>query len=495
MKTSFQPTLMLIAGRTLAFTVSFFIPVVLVRVFDQAMFGTYKQVFLIYGILYGITQIGMAESLYYFIPQRTADGGRFVMNSVVTMGVSGLVCLGALAAFSSNIARWLGNPEAAAYVVPIGIFLLLMLMTASLEISMIARNQCRRAAYVYAFSDLVRSLFLIVPVLLLKNLEWLLAGAIAFGAIRLFYTLWYLRREFGQELTFDWPCLRRQFVYVLPFEMAIIVEILQANYHQYAVSSHFGVVVFAIYSVGCLQLPFVDFVAGPACNVMMVRMAEEIREGRNKSVLAIWHDTTRKLGLIFIPLFVLLVISAREIILVLFTDRYAAAIPIFMLSAAVVLFAVFQTDGLLRVYAQMRYTLFLNIVRLGVIAGMIGWFLSIFELPGAILITLLATVISKSLAIVRAKRLMQVSAARILPWGSLAAIGAASAAAALPAWMVKTQVHLPLIPLLMLTGTAFAFSYAGLVLGFGLLSEGEKLAVTGWLRRPALVKTREVEGS
>jgi hypothetical protein len=156
---------------------------------------------------------------------------------------------------------------------------------------------------------------------------------------------------------------------------------------------------------------------------------------------------------------------------------------------------VFQTDGLLRVYAQMRFTLFLNIVRLGVIAGMIGWFLSAFGIKGAVLITLLATFISKSFAVVRAKRLMQVSAARILPWGSLAAIGAASAAAALPAWVVKTQVQLPSIPLLMLMGTAFAISYTGLVLGFGLLSEGEKLAVTGWLRRPGWVKVREVEGS
>jgi CHASE2 domain-containing sensor protein len=126
---------------------------------------------------------------------------------------------------------------------------------------------------------------------------------------------------------------------------------------------------------------------------------------------------------------------------------------------------------------------------------MIGWFFSVFGIKGAVLITLLATVISKAVAIVRAKRLMQVSAARILPWGSLSAIGAASAAAALPTWVVKTQVHLPPIPLLMLMGAIFASSYIGLVFGFGLLSEGEKLAVSGWLRRPALVKVREAEES
>ena len=495
MKTSFKPTIVLIAGRALSFVVTFFIPVVLVRVFDQATFGTYKQVFLLYMILYGIAQLGMAESLYYFIPQRAEDAGKIVLNAVVMLALAGLVCLGGLAAFSSGIARRGGNPGSGPYLVPIGVFLLLMLLTAVLEISMIARKQYRRAAFTYAFSDLGRTLFLILPVLLLKSLPWLLAGAVAFAALRLFYTLWYLKREFGKDLAFDWPCLRRQFAYTLPFEMAIIVEILQANYHQYAVSSHFGAITFAIYSVGCLQLPFVDFVATPASNVMMGRMADEITEGRNQSVLAIWHDTTRKLGLVFIPIFVLLVISAREIILLLFTARYAAAIPIFMLWAAAVLLAVFQTDGVLRVYAQTRFILFLNIIRLGVIAGMIGWFLSAFGIKGAVLITLLATFVSKSLAMVRATSLMKVRAVRILPWGSLAAIGIASAAAALPTWVVKTQVHLHPIPLLMLMGTVFSISYAGLVLGFGLLNEGERRAVTGWLRRPALVTVREIEGS
>jgi hypothetical protein len=51
----------------------------------------------------------------------------------------------------------------------------------------------------------------------------------------------------------------------------------------------------------------------------------------------------------------------------------------------------------------------------------------------------------------------------------------------------------------MLMGTVFVISYAGLVLGFGLLNEGERLAVTGWLRRsahrPAIVTGREIEGS
>lgn len=495
MKVSFKPVVTLIAGRVLAFVFTFFIPVALVRAFDLASFGTYKQVFLVYMTLYGIAQLGMAESLYYFIPRHSADGGKLVFNSMMSMAAAGLACLATLAVVAPALAKWLGNPEMMAYAVPIGILLFLMLMSTVLEIVMVSRKEYLRAAYTYALSDLVRSLFFILPGVLLKSVGWLLAGAIAFAALRLLYTLWYLRDVFGRELAFDAAHLRRQIAYALPFEMAIVAEILQSNYHQYAVSYHFGAVIFAIYSVGCLQLPFVDVVAGPTCNVMMVRMAEEIREGRERNVAAIWRDSCRKLGLVFIPLFVLLVVSAREIILLLFTDRYSGAIPILMLWAAMVPFAVFQTDGLLRVYAQTRFILFLNIVRLGIIAGLIGWFLSTFGLAGAVLITLAATAVSKSLALVRAGGLMGIAPPQLLPWKSLAAVAAASAAASLPAWIIKTQVHLPLFPLLLLMSSVFGIAYLGILLAFDLLNEAEKHAVIGWLRRTPAIKTREVEGS
>ena len=65
-----KPALLLVVGRTIGFAASFIIPVLLVRTFNQAEFGTYKQLFLIYGTLYGLAQLGMAESLYYFVPKR-----------------------------------------------------------------------------------------------------------------------------------------------------------------------------------------------------------------------------------------------------------------------------------------------------------------------------------------------------------------------------------------------------------------------------------------
>ena len=92
----FRPALVLMSGRFLGFVAAFAIPVVLARIFDQTEFGSYKQIFLIFGTVFGIAQVGMAESLYYFLPSETRRGGGFAFNTLAVLGIFGVISLGAL---------------------------------------------------------------------------------------------------------------------------------------------------------------------------------------------------------------------------------------------------------------------------------------------------------------------------------------------------------------------------------------------------------------
>ena len=105
----FKPALLLMSGRTVAFAATFFIPLVLARIFDPAQFGTYKQLFLIWGTVYYIAQVGMASSLYYFLPRAPRMAGSYVANSLLFLAAAGLVCLGALVVAAPNLGRWLRN--------------------------------------------------------------------------------------------------------------------------------------------------------------------------------------------------------------------------------------------------------------------------------------------------------------------------------------------------------------------------------------------------
>src|SRR5688500_4104774 len=76
--------------------IAFAIPLVLARTFDQAEFGTYKQLFLIYATLFGLAQLGMAESLYYFVPRESSKAGRHAANAFTALAGIGLVFVGVL---------------------------------------------------------------------------------------------------------------------------------------------------------------------------------------------------------------------------------------------------------------------------------------------------------------------------------------------------------------------------------------------------------------
>ena len=91
-----RPAFLLVTGRTIGFAASFIIPVLLVRTFNQAEFGTYKQLFLIYGTLYGLAQLGMAESLYYFVPRKPQEAGPYIANALITLALAGTAGLALL---------------------------------------------------------------------------------------------------------------------------------------------------------------------------------------------------------------------------------------------------------------------------------------------------------------------------------------------------------------------------------------------------------------
>ncbi len=479
----FRPAMLLMCGRTLAFAATFFIPVVLARVFDPAQFGTYKQLFLIYSTAYLIAQVGMASSLYYFLPRVPANSGRYVANSLFFLAGTGMMGFAALMLMRPRIAHWLSNQELSRYVLWIGLYFFFMLLSAGLEIVLISRGKYLWACTSYVVSDLARAVASILPVLLFHQLEWLVKGMVLVACLRAGAAIFYFRAEFRDAFRFDKRLLKNQLAYALPFGFAVLIEILQSSLPQYVVAYLSSPATFAIFAVGCLSIPLVDFAASPTSDVMMVKMQENLAAGRQRAVLEIWYETTGKLALLFFPLVALLMVSAREIIVLLFTAKYVASIPILMVWSMTILLVTFQVDGVLRVFAQTKFLMALNLMRLVIIAGLIQWSLSRFSLIGPVFVIVLATLAFKVAGLVRMKRLLNVPASGLLAWRNLASLLGASVGAAAVALAVKSQLTAPVFPVLLATASVHFLIYALLVWYFDLLSVGEREAIADWVRR------------
>ena len=461
MDSSSRPALVLVSGRTVGLAASFAIGIVLARLFEPALFGTYKQFFLVYATLFGVLQLGMAESLYYFVPKQPEHTGRYVCNAMATLAAAGLACTVALHVARPALAEWLG-PTLAQYVLPLGLFLTFTLISTVLEIVMISRKRHMTAAVTYALSDIVRTLLFIIPALAFASLRAVFLGATIFAGLRLAATVVGLWREFGRDFRIDLSLWRQQLAYALPFALAVGIEVILINYHQYIVAARFDAATFAVYAIGCLQIPVFDLIVTSTVNVLMVRMAGA---ERGRAALALWHDTVFRLAFLLFPLAVFLVISARYLIVGLFTATYAASVPIFMIWVLTMLPAVMAVDAVLRVYAQTRFMLVMNLVRFVCVAGLIGWFLSMFGLPGAVLVTLVAMAVTKSLGVVRIARLMHVGPREALPWRRLARIAVVAGVSAVP--VVGLQWSVSWHPLVTFLAGAAVYGTGYALLSFG----------------------------
>lgn len=213
-------------------------------------------------------------------------------------------------------------------------------------------------------------------------------------------------------------------------------------------------------------MPVVDLIVTSTVNVMMVEMATV--QGRdNGAALWLWHDTIGRLAFMIFPVAVFLVLMARPIIVLLFTASYEASVPIFMLWSLTMLASVLVVDGVLRVFAQTRYLIAQNLLHLLIVASLAGLFLRFLGLQGAVLVTLFATLVVKSVAIVRISRLMQVPLTHALPWKGLATAAACAVIAAAPAFLIGRGIALPPIGALLLAGVTYGLSYAALYYAVG----------------------------
>jgi O-antigen/teichoic acid export membrane protein len=471
------------AGRFVAFGFTTLIPLVLVRILDQHDFGTYKQVLLLSTSLYFVAQLGVATSLFYFLPKAGENAGRYLCNACLFLGAAGLACTLALGLGRFAVARWLNNPGLAEHLPATGAYTALVVATVVFEVAMTCRGQYRRAALTFAVTDSLRAAGFVVPVLLGLGVHGLLLGGIAVGACRLAAMIAYFRREYGAALAPDSRLFGAQLAYAIPFGAAVFLEIVVTNLHQYVVSHRFDAAAFAIYAAGCLQIPFVDFVAVPAGDVMMVKMREALAKGVAGTALLIWHDTTRKLALLFFPVAGLSLVAAQPLILVLYTPAYEASAPIFMVFSMASVLSAILVDGVMRVHAQTRFLFFNNLVRLGVTLALIGPFIGGFGLAGAVAVTLCATAVAKLANLYRMRRLMAITWGQVLPWGGLGAILLAAAAATLPALLVRDGfADRPAFALIAAAAT-YTLAYVISLFGMGVLNMSERLALSAFLQK------------
>ncbi|WP_050725086.1 lipopolysaccharide biosynthesis protein [Vulgatibacter incomptus] len=471
----------LVAARAFSAGVTFLIPLVLARLLALGSYGTFKQFFLVSHTLYFALALGIPQSLYYFLP-RCAEAERrpYLGQTLLYLAVAGGLSGGALY-LCTPFLSWVGGPDLVAMRAPMALYCGLLLGGGALEAGLTAQGRPGHAAFAYIGSDTAKMLAYVIPAWLGFGLHGVLWGGALYAALRALASWIVLVLPLRGPL-FRRELSRGQLRYALPFGGAMLVGMPQQQLHQYVVSVTSSPAVFAVYSVGCFNLPVVDLLYTPTTELLMYRIGElERRQRPDGEAAVLFRDAVANLAYVFVPIAAGLFAIAPSFLSLLYTPKFLDAAPILRLALGMVVLACLPVDGVLRAKAKTRALLAANVAKLGLTVPLVVGLNHAFGPVGAMAGFVLTETVHRLVLLALAARALVPSAAaegrlrgtlaavgRVLPGVELVRAAVAAAGAGLVALFAGGYAALDPLPSVLVLGTGFWIAYFGALVLVGV---------------------------
>ena len=347
--------LWLLVAKILAFALSIALPLLLVRRLSQQQYGLYKQAFLVVGSALAMLPLGFQMSAFYFLPREKDRQGEIILNILLFHLLMGGLGALALALFPQILSTLFHSAQLVDYAWIIAAVIFFWVVSSYLEVVSVAHQEARLSTIFIICAQLTKTSFLVLAAILFGSVRALIYAALVQGIVQTIILLIYLRSRFPRFwVSFDWSVLRMQLSYALPFAVAGLLFTLQTDLPNYYVSNQFDPAIFAIYAIGCFNIPLVGMLSESVGAVMIPQVSLLEKHGNHREILALAARVARKLALVYLPLYGFLIVMGREFLTFLFTRQYAASWPIFAINLTMLPLSIFVSDPIMRAYAEHR---------------------------------------------------------------------------------------------------------------------------------------------
>jgi O-antigen/teichoic acid export membrane protein len=179
----------------------------------------------------------------------------------------------------------------------------------------------------------------------------------------------------------------------------------------------------------------------------------------------------QKLSTILFPAAACAWLFGPTVLPLLFTHKYDASVPLFLLVTAEIPLWVLPIDALLRAAGDTRFYFVFNGARIAVTAALVVGGIKSFGLPGAIAGGITSEALARVFMMARGRRFLEVTWARLCDWSALTRTTVAAAAACAPAYAVRF-VGLRGASAVVVGGLVYGASYLALTFTLSRLSRG-----------------------
>jgi O-antigen/teichoic acid export membrane protein len=424
---------------------------VLARTLLQGQFGRYQQIWLLINTLIPALLLGAPQAINYFVPQSDRDRARNIiwqLYFILTL-VAAPVTL-ALFLFPSIGAALLHNPDTFVLVRIASVYVFLMLPTYCLDSILIINNK----QWLLLQITLVWSaLFFLVNLYfgLTRNLEMIFIALACLGGMKLLLTIAITRHDFGQiSGFFKRPLFREVSGYLIVLGAVGLVDVLSVQVDKFLVTILTrSEEAFAIYAVGAYEIPIVALLIGSVTAVAMPEFSRCLHAGENDAAWRLLHSMVKKLAVFIFPLFAYLLASAETVVPLIFSARFAASVPIFLIYLFLLPVRAANNYPLLIAAGLQGWVLLGRLLDVLISVGLGILLIHSFGIAGAAIAIVVGTYVEKTYQSLLMIQHFGVALPRLYPWGFMGR------------WLLRAVACA--LPLLLLN--AVASRYVAFVLG------------------------------
>lgn len=325
---------------------------ILSRYFDKGDYGTYRQVIYVYSTLLTVFTLGIPKAFSYFLPRVPLNESKSLISKLTNLFylLGGLFSI-ILLVFSDQIAFLLKNPDLGLALRIFSPVPLLMLPTMGLD-SILATYRKTQFLTIYTISTRVLSLLCIaLPVVIFKGtyihaiIGFVISSLLTF-LLAIYFKYYPVRNEKKDKTRISY---KEIFRFTLPLFYASIWGIIITSADQFFISRFFGNEVFAEFSNGSLELPFVGMIIGAGATVLSPIFSKQIYVNADvrMEILPLWLSVFEKSAKIIYPLVLFFLFFADTIMILLYGAQYQISGDYFRIKLIVNFFTVISYFGII----------------------------------------------------------------------------------------------------------------------------------------------------
>jgi O-antigen/teichoic acid export membrane protein len=406
------------------------VALILVRVLGKDEWATMALLLSIYLAAMGLGTLNLHQGVFFFFGRTPPhERRRLAAQTSGLLGTSGLLTAAIVLAIAPLLAR---GPYAIEGMLPwLALAVVLEMPTVGGGQMLIAAERPGVAAAYDGCMAVLQVCGVAVPVLAGGGVRSAMIGLAVYAAIRLAVFTLLIRRSFpGDRVRLDWALIKEQLVYTAPLSLAVGTSVLNRNLDKWIVAA-FDAAHFGAYAIAAQEVPLISIVPYAIGAALATRIVHAFKNGDRARVRDYFQAQTTRMSLVVLPAAIALILVADELIVLLFTDAYAAAAFPFQIYTVILLHRVAEYGLLLRAAGDTRSMWFSSMVLFVGNAALSAPLTMWLGMVGAALGALIANVMAWVFVLWRIGRALGTGLRGAFPWryyGLILAIAIALAA-------------------------------------------------------------------